>query len=253
MKYLISLFVLAVLFTGCSSSIDTTNLGADDRLKYALKLYNDESYEDALSEFQTIVLQYPGSKVVDDAQYYLAMTRYKRKEYILGAFEFSKLIKNMPASEFVSLSQFMLADCYYMLSPGFPLDQKYTKKAVEEFQAFIDFFPTNEKVPDAEKKIKTLNNKLAEKAFNGAYIYEKMEYYTASLLYYDNVIETYHDTKFAPLAMYKKIGIYIEKNKVSDALKEINKFLEKYPNDENAVAVKSLNEKLTAQQTATSK
>lgn len=251
MKYLISLFVLAVLLTGCSSSIDTTNMGPDDRLKQGIKLYNDESYLECLNEFQTIVLQYPGSKVVDDAQYYLAMTRYQRKEYILAAFEFSKLIKNMPASEFVPVSQYMLADCYYLLSPGFPLDQKYTKKAIDEFQAFVDFFPTNEKVAEAEKKIKTLNDKLAEKAFNSAFIYEKMEYYTASIFYYDNVIDTYHDTKYAPMAMNRKIYVLIEKEKFSDAIREINKFLDKYPNDENSGTLKTLKEKLSTQTAAT--
>jgi outer membrane protein assembly factor BamD len=247
MKYLISLFIVAVLFTGCSSSIDTANMGPDERLKQGIKLYEDESYLEALNEFQTIVLQYPGSKVIDDAQYYLAMTRYQRKEYILAAFEFSKLIKNMPASEFVPKSQFMLADCYFMLSPAYPLDQKYTKKAVDEFQAFVDFFPTNEKVAEAEKKIRLLNEKLAEKAYNGAYIYEKMEYYTASLFYYDNVIETYHDTKFAPMAMNRKVYVLIERQKYAEAIREINKFLEKYPNDENSGTLKNLKDKLSAQ------
>ena len=250
MKYLISLFILAVLFTGCSSTVDTTNMGPDDRLKQGIKLYQDESWLEALNEFQTIVLQYPGSKVVDDAQYYLAMTRFQRKEYILSAFEFSKLIKNMPASEFVASSQFMLAECYYQLSPGFPLDQKYTKKAIDEFQAFVDFFPTNEKVAEAEKKIKSLNEKLAEKAFNSAFIYEKMEYFTASIFYYDNVIETYHDTKYAPMAMNRKIYVLIEKEKISDAIREINKFLDKYPNDENSGSLKSLKDKLSTEKTA---
>ena len=69
------------------------------------------------------------------------MTRFQRGEYILAAFEFSKLMKNMPASEFVPISQFMISECYYELSPNYTLEQKYTKKAIEEYQAFIDFFP----------------------------------------------------------------------------------------------------------------
>mgnify|MGYP001390811302 CR=1 FL=1 len=252
MKYLVSLFLLAVMFTGCSHTLDTSNMSPTEKLDYGKKQYDDRNYDEALNEFQTIVLQYPGSKIVDDAQYYLGMTRYKRKEYILGAFEFSKLIKNMPASEFVSKSQFMLADCYYKVAPEYPLDQKYTKKAIDEFQAFIDIFPTNEKVAEAEKKIKELNERLAEKAYKSAYIYEKMEYYTACLLYYDNVVETYHDTKFAPLALYSKIKVLAEKERKAEALREIDRFLEKYPTDENAATVKNLKTKLTTQ-TVTSK
>ena len=125
-------------------------------LAYAVTLYEQEDYEEAIKEFEAIILQYPGSSIIDDAQYYLAMTRFQRKEYILAAYQFSKLIKGMPSSEFLADAQYMLADCYYELSPDFTLDQQYSKKAVEEFQVFIDFFPLNEKVAQADAKIKEL-------------------------------------------------------------------------------------------------
>src|SRR5690606_16732392 len=157
MKKILLLFFITVIFFGCSSSLDTVNFSAEEKLNYAMKLYEEEDYETAVNEFQAIVLQYPGNPVVDDAQFYLGMTRFQREEFILAAYEFSKLVNNMPSSEFVSRGQFMLAECYYQLSPHFSLDQKYTKKAIEEFQVFIDFFPSNEKVAEAETKINELN------------------------------------------------------------------------------------------------
>jgi outer membrane protein assembly factor BamD len=229
-KNLPILFII-LIFWGCSSSIDTVNLTAEERFNYALSLFNDEDYEEALKEFQAIVLQFPGNAVVDDAQYYLAQTRYKRGEYILSAYEFSKLIKNLSSSEWIDEAQLMLAESYYNVSPDYTLDQSYTKKAIEEYQAFIDFFPTNPKVPDAEKKINELNEKLAHKEYNTAYIYEKMEYFRAALISYDNVIETYHDTRYAPLAMYDKINLLMQRGRNAEALAETGKFLEKYPND----------------------
>ena len=233
MKYFILVIMFAGIFWGCSSSVDTINFTPDERLAYAMKIYNDEDYEDALNEFQAIVLQYPGNAIVDDAQFYLGQTRFQRGEYLLAAYEFSKLVKNMPASEFVPKAQYMLAECYYQLSPSYSLDQKYTKKAIEEFQAFIDFFPSNEKVPDAEKKITELNNKLAYKDIVIARIYVKLEYYSAALSYYDEVVETYHDTKYAPTALYEKIKLLIKQDKNSEALSEISKFIQRYPDDSN--------------------
>jgi len=225
-------------------------MAPDERLAYAIKLYEQEDYEEAIKEFDAIILQYPGSSIIDDAQYYLAKTRFQRKEYILAAYNFSKLIKGMPSSEFVPDAQFMLADCYYELSPDYTLDQKYSKKAIEEFQVFIDFFPLNEKVSIAEAKIKELNDKLARKDFDTARIYEKLDYYTAALKYYDNVMEVYHDTKYAPLALYNKINLLISRNRESEALSESKKFLEKYPDNENFKDVEkiknSLENKLSA-------
>ena len=248
MKYLFFIPLLFVfILAGCSSSIDTANMSGQDRMAYAIKLYNDEDYLEAINELQAILLQYPGSSISDDAQFYLAKTRFARSEYIMAAFEFSKLIKNMPASEFVPESQFMLAECYYQLSPNYNLDQKYTKKAIQEFQAFIDFFPANEKVPLAEKKIDELNDKLAEKTYSIARIYEKMDYLKAALIYYDDVIETYHDTEYAPMAMFNKINVLIERNRNDEALAEIDKFIQRFPDNKNVEELKKLRTKLENQ------
>lgn len=244
MRYLTIIALFALILTGCRTSIDTTNFTPTDRLTYALSLYNDEDYEEALAELQAIILQYPGDLVVDDAQYYLGMTRYQRGEYILAAYEFSKLINQMTASEYLSKAQYQLAECYYLLSPDYSLDQKYTNKAIQEFQSFVDFFPTDTLSTVAEAKIKELNEKLALKEFNAAYIYEKLEYYNAAISYYNNVIEVYHDTKYAPLASYKRLNLLITKKRYNDAYFESLRFLQNYPNDPEKADVESIKKEL---------
>jgi len=244
MKILYALPLIMILFWSCSSTVNLANLTPEERLQYAIKLFTDEDYEEAVKEFEAMLLQYPGSSIVDDAQFYLAKSRYERGEYIIAAYEFSKLIKNMPASPLVPDSQYMLAECYYQLSPNYNLDQSYTKKAIQEYQAFIDFFPLNEKVHDAEAKINELNNKLAEKEYTIAQIYEKMDYYTASIKYYDLVVETYHDTKYAPMALYSKIQLLMEREKEDEALKEMKKFLNLFPNDEHSEEIQELKSSL---------
>jgi len=233
MKNIFALVFLVLFLFACSSTLDSSDMTPDQRLDYAKSLYEQEDYEEAVKEFESIILQYPGSSIIDDGQYYLAMTRFKREEYILAAYQFSKLIKGMPSSEFLADAQFMLADCYYELSPDYTLDQQYSKKAIEEFQVFIDFFPLNPKVADAELKIKELNDKLARKEYETARIYDKMEYYLAAFKYYDSVMEIYHDTQYAPLALYNKINLLVNRNRESEALSESQKFIEKYPQHQN--------------------
>lgn len=241
MKKTIVLILFPLFFYACSGSADVANMSEDERLTYAMSLFNDEDYQEALTEFQGILLQFPGSQSADDAQYYLALTHFKRGEFILSAYEFSKLIKDMTASEFVPESQYMLAESYYQLSPSFHLDQRYTKKGIEEFQAFIDFFPAHEKVAEAETKIKEMNNKLAKKLYEAARIYEKMEYYVSAIEYYQEIENIYHDTEYAPMASYRKIKtLLLDEKKTKEASKEITAFLARYPNDPNAAEVKNL-------------
>jgi outer membrane protein assembly factor BamD len=244
MKNLLIITLLSLVIWGCGGTVNTVNMSPEDRLSYAIKLYNNEDYEQSVNEFSSIVLQYPGNAIVDSAQYYTGMSRYKRKEYILAAYEFSKLIKNMPASKLVSESQYMLAESYYKLSPDFTLDQKYTRSAIKEYQAYIDFFPTSNKVADAEDKIKELNEKLAHKEYYSAYIYSKLEYTQAALKYFDNVVDMYHDTKYAPMAMYDKTQLLLNRGRKSDALIEINKFLQKYPTNDRVKELQDLKNSL---------
>lgn len=230
MKYLF--LTLSVLFLiSCSGSVDTSQMSAEEQFKYAMSLYNDEDYEEAIQQFQSIIFQYPGHALSDDSQFYLAFSYFKNDKYLLAAYEFSRLIKGMPGSEFVPESQYMLAECYYELSPHYHLDQRYTTQAIEEYQAFIDYFPLDPRVADAESKIKILNNKLAEKKHNTALIYEKMEYYNAAIKYHTEVIDTYHDTDFAKLSLYERIKLNVLKKRYKEANKDISRYLNRYPDD----------------------
>lgn len=244
MKNILILLFSSTLIWNCSSSVDTTTLTSEQHLEYAKKLMLDEEYDDAVKEFQSILLQYTGSSISDDAQYFLGFTYFKKEQYLLSAYEFSKVIKDFPASDFVQDAQFMLGESYFQLSPDFQLEQSYTKKAIEEFQAFIEFFPTHPKVDEAEKKIAELYSKFAEKEYQNAVIYEKMEYYNAAIQYYENVKNTYFDSKFAPLAHYRLINLLILKNKKDEALRNIADYIKKYPNDDNVEDLKELSQEL---------
>jgi outer membrane protein assembly factor BamD len=239
--------IILITIVGCSGTRNTANLTPTEHFDYAMELYNDEDYELALNEFQTILLQYPASSVNDDAQYYLAQTYIHREQYLLAAYEFSKLIRDIPASPFVPEAQYMLAESYNFLSPPYQLDQAYTKKAIEEYQAFIDYFPVDAKVDEAENKIVFLNDRLAEKEYRSAVIYEKMGYYNAAIDYYNLVVQTYHDTQYAPMALYNKIKIELEKDRRAEVLNDIAEFLSKYPDNDNSEELSALQESLLTQ------
>ena len=74
-----------------------------------------------------------------------------------------------------------------------------------------------------------------------------MDYLKAALIYYEDVIETYHDTPYAPMAMYNKINVLIERNRNDEALNEITKFIEKYPDNKNIDDLRKLQTKLENQ------
>jgi outer membrane protein assembly factor BamD len=227
------LFLVVAFVSGCGSSEPTEQLSAEKRFAVGMRLFNNGDYLDAIEEFRIITLQFQGSGVADGAQYYLAECRYMREEFILAAYEYDQLVRTMPSSPYVSKARYKRALCYYRLSPPSYLDQMYTRKAIDEFQSFIEYTPTDSLVHEAEARIMEMNSKLAEKDYNDGVIYMRMGYYRAAVVYFEDVIEKYHDTPYAELAQLRKAESLSERKKQADAMSELEVFYKKYPNSQN--------------------
>jgi outer membrane protein assembly factor BamD len=228
--FILLLFViLSTLLAGCGSNEATKQLSAEERYELGLKSFKGEDYLAAIEEFKVVSLQYQGSKVADSAQFYMAECRFLREEYILAAFEYDVLLRTMPSSIFVPRARFKQATCYYELSPKSILDQNYTRKAIDYYQAFLEYHHTDTLVPLAEQRIIELNTKLAQKDFENGMTYMHMEYYKAASYYFDLVLDKYHDTKYAEPALLKKAEALTNRKKYADAKETLEKFRDKYP------------------------
>ncbi len=246
MKLLCNIVLCAVacIVAACGSSNVTQNLSAEERFESGKKKFDAGDYLEAINDFDIVKLQFPGSAVADDAQFYLAECRYNREEYLLAAEEYQALKRNMPASPFVPQAQFKTAMCYYTLSPKSVLDQRFAARAIDEFQSFIEYNPTDKLVPEAESKIADLTNRLAKKIYDTAVLYMKLEYFRAATVYFSTVVEKYHDTPYAEPAQFGKAKSLEMRKKYDDAKQEIEKFNEKYPNSELKKDANSLLEEI---------
>jgi outer membrane protein assembly factor BamD len=235
------------VLTGCSSSEQATTLTAEERFDKGKNLFDEEDYLEAVNEFTVVTLQYQGSGVADDAQFYLGECRFRREEYLLAAFEYQQLIRNMPASPLAADARFKIGLCYYHLSPKSSLDQEYTRKAIDELQSFVEYHPAHEQAPEAERLIAELTGRLAKKSYEIANQYAVLEYYKSAIFYYDDVIEKYHDTEYAPLAYLGKARLFLNRRRYRDALQTVTAFLEKFPESslrEEALQIKASAEEM---------
>jgi len=224
--------VASLLFAGCSATKEVEQLSVEKRYAAAKSLFDGGDYLQAYEEFRIVTLQYQGNTLANDAQYLMGECRFNREEYILAAYEYDVLVRTMPTSPYVAKARYAKALCYFKLSPSYNLDQNYTKQAIDEFQSFIEYHPTDSLVIDAEKKIDELNSKLAQKEYENGVTYTHMEYYKSAVASFDHVLEKYHDTPYAEQAQLRKAEAQLMRNHVHEAKTEIGKFFAKYPNSE---------------------
>jgi outer membrane protein assembly factor BamD len=223
-------FMASVILYGCSSS--GSKIETDDpeiAFGLAKKTFDNGDYMDAIDDFSFIKVKFPGASIADKVEFYLAESYYFRKEYLLAAYEFETLQKNFPLSTFIPDSKFMLGLCYYQLSPKFSLDQEFTRYAITELSAFIDQYPDNKNVGEAEKKLEDLKNKLAYKDFFVGENYIKTSNYRAAAIYFQHVYDTYIDSEWADDAMIGHIEALNYGNRNDEALKLLERFYKLFP------------------------
>ena len=222
------LFMLALL-TGCSSSKFTANMSADERFNLAKELLDKGDCLPAKTQFQILVLNYPGTQIADKSQFYLAEAHYCIKEYILAAAEYEKMVRNYPQSEFADDAQYKVGMCYYELSPGYALDQQYTMQALIEFQRFLEEYPGSELRLEVERKLTESRYKLAKKEFRNAALYRKLGYCYSAIIYFDEFLKNYYDTEFAEEALFRKGECLIKLERWGEAQEVLEEFVQKYP------------------------
>lgn len=232
-------FVLFIVFSiGCSSNKINPNVTPDERFDIAMKLLEKGNYLRARTQFQILTLNYPGTKIADKSQFYLAESHFGSKEYILAASEYEKMIRNYPNSELVDDAQYKLGMCYYELSPNYQLDQKYTISAINEFQKFLEEYPSSDLKEEVSSKLEESRMKLARKEFSNAEQYRKLGYYPSALIYYDIVLNNYYDSPFAEEAMFRKGETHMKMEKWEEAQKIFEVFVVKYRDSRFTPSVK---------------
>jgi len=240
LKQVVILFLAGLLFINCASNRPKPEWTAEQYFSYAKKIFEKENFFDSATEFAVIVLRYPTSALVDSAQYLLAESHFQMDEHLIAAVEFEKLVNTMSYSPLVADAQLRLAQCYMEMSPRSPLDQKDTRRALKEFQNFIEDFPGHAKRDEAEKNIANLRDKLAEKEWINGDIYRKMREPEAAQIYYDLVLEKYYDTAWADDALYGKIRVYAEQENQENVRAEFARFQKLFPQSPLLEAAKAL-------------
>lgn len=168
----------------------------DLKASKAFYYYNKGEYTKASVLFEQIASIVRGTQRADSVFYYQAMTSFHLYDYYIAGYLFNNFVQIYGNSIFAEDAAYMEAYSYYMTSPRPELDQTDTQKAMEAFQLFMIRYPDSPKLPECQKIILELREKLMEKSFLAAELYFNLSDYQASITALTNCIAEFPDTKY---------------------------------------------------------
>lgn len=204
-KKLVSLFLLVVLITSCGEyqkALKTEDVAV--KFEMATKLYDTGKYNDAIRLIEQIAPAYRGKPQAEKLFYMFSQSYYKTKQYYLAAYQFESFVSGYPKSEKVEEAAYLGAKCFSMLSPVYSLDQIDTFKAIDKLQVFIDSYPNSAYLPEANRVLRELNEKIEKKVYENAKGYHTIMDYKSAMVALDNFIADYPGTSFKEDALFYK-------------------------------------------------
>jgi outer membrane protein assembly factor BamD len=194
MRHSLALFLLLTLIA-CSSSSSpdapAKNVPVEEMYNHAKKQLDENSYEEAVKQFESLQSHYPYGRYAQQAQLEIAYAYYKQNEpesALSAADRFIKQYPNNPHVDYAyyvkGLANFNADIGVFGMAFGQDSTERDPKASQDSFAAFKDLvarFPDSKYAPDARVRMQYLLNSLAKYEIHVASYYQRRGAHVAAV------------------------------------------------------------------------
>ena len=254
---------LSILLLGFSSCGEYQAIlkSKDTELKYqkALSYFNDKQYIKAQTLLDEVTSYYRGTDRSQDVLIYLSRCYMGQKDYSGAAEYYQAYIRNYPKGRYIIEARFQVGHCYYLNAPDARLDQTETKKAIEFFTQFVEFYPDSPYAQQAYQEMNELYDKLAYKEYLSAKLYYNLgtylgNNYLSAEIVAKNAMRDYPTNKYQEelnwlilQAKYQQLVNSLDskrEERARDTEDEYYSFVTQYPNSKHRAAAERIRKDL---------
>ncbi|MDR0687584.1 MAG: outer membrane protein assembly factor BamD [Prevotellaceae bacterium] len=211
------------MMTSCNT-FEKLLKSSDFALKYreAGRYYDMAKYDKAVLLYENVIPFYRSTQREDTINIRIARSYYYQHDYEMAQYYYEHFSRSFPRSGFIEEAEFMQGMCSYNVSRKASLDQAETLGAIQAFNLYLYKYPHGEKAAECREKIAELQDKLSEKAYQGAKIYYTTEHYKAAVVALKNCVKAYPESKYREdmLFLILKSSYLHAENSVADKQRE---------------------------------
>ena len=211
-----------LILNACSNIGDSFSADIQKKYDKGVELFNKGKFTRAREQFEFIVMNNPGSKLSIDAQFYLAESMFENENFIEANLAYSKYIRWATDLDRIENARYKIANCAVNSINKYQMDLGEAKVALSLLQEFIDDYPYSEYISYSQILVTELRSKLAQKEYETAKLYVKLEKYDAAVIYFNTVINDYYDTPYfekSHLGIMLSYGLNKKYSQLSDYYK----------------------------------
>ncbi len=232
-KWIVLLFILACLFSGCSKkdkAIKTIQGDPEILYRQGLTLFNKRNYSDALKKFEELKSSFPDSPPYTLwAELKIGDCHFQKKDYAeaIGAYE--EFRKIHPTHEEIPYVYYQIGMSHFNQIRTPDRDQTSTKKALSSFEYLVANYPPNLFTEKAKDKIEVCKKHLADNEFEIAKFYYQEGKFQIAIIRFLALLEKFPKISGKDKTLFFLGMSYLGNDQKEKAKEAFTKIVNEYP------------------------
>jgi outer membrane protein assembly factor BamD len=229
MSRIIVIIISCLLLFSCASKQVKKSDNPGDLYVEGVNMMKAKKYDKAIEKFSEVKENFPFDPMALIATVKLADVYFERKEYSLALNIYEDFFKAHPEDENIPYVLLRIGECYDKLALSMDRDQAYTLKAIERYTYLKNRYPTSTFTEIAEKHIKALNQKLADRELYVGEFYYRTYQYNAAIVRLEYLLKKYPEAAGLDKALYYIAMSYKALGEPTKSSEYLNRLQDEYP------------------------
>jgi outer membrane protein assembly factor BamD len=231
---LAALLIVACVIPGCRPAFQLRRYTTDTALFQAsLREFERRRWNNAVAGFERLTTTLPArDTLLPRSFWYLAKAQQGRREWLLAAQSFTRLVEGFPEDTLADDAQLEVARSYRRLWRKPTLDSQYGETALAAYRQFLGLFPDSPLTGAASGELRELEEWFAVKNYEIGQHYLRRKMYDSAIIYFRDVMRLYPSAPTARRAGLRMVHAYRTIRWNEEAKEVCTTLRRSYPTDE---------------------